>query len=224
MNQPLILWGATGQAHVIYEFADRVGYEVVALFDNNPEAVSPWPNVPLYHGQAGFETWRDQHPGDCAFAVAIGGHHGAVRLSIHQQLLAAGLSPATLIHPTAYVARDATLGPGCQVLAQATVCAGTTLGKQCIINTAASIDHESILEDGVHLAPGARLAGCVHIGQHTMVGLGSVVLPRVRIGSGVIIGASTVVPRDIASSQVVYDKQNQMIRKLAPSSSASETT
>jgi acetyltransferase-like isoleucine patch superfamily enzyme len=78
------------------------------------------------------------------------------------------------------------------------------MGEACIINTAASVDHESVLGDGVHVAPGAVLTGCVQVGDHSMIGAGAVVLPRIKIGKDVVVGAGAVVTRDIMDGKVVY--------------------
>jgi hypothetical protein len=50
----IIFWGATGHAKVLRELTGHLDYELVALFDNNPEAMSPFRDVPLYHGVEGF--------------------------------------------------------------------------------------------------------------------------------------------------------------------------
>ena len=46
-----------------------------------------------------------------------------------------------------------------------------------IVNTGASVDHECVIGDAVHLAPGARLAGRVTVGEAAWVGIGAVVKP-----------------------------------------------
>jgi len=55
---------------------------------------------------------------------------------------------------------------------------GVGPGEGCIINTSASVDHECRLEAGVHVAPGARLAGCVTAGRYATIYMGAVVLPE----------------------------------------------
>jgi len=205
MLKPIIFWGASGQARVLREFIESSGYELVALFDNNPAASSPFPEIPLYYGVPGFTRWRQTCP-DATIAglVAIGGSSGQARLDIQRFLERQGIQPATVVHPTAFVASSAVLAQGCQGLAQAAVCADGALGAACIGNTAASLDHETILGDGVHVAPGARIAGCVTIGDDTLIGIGAIVLPRIRIGRHVIVGAGTVVTKDIPDGKVVY--------------------
>ena len=81
------------------------------------------------------------------------------------------------------------------------------------MNTNASVDHECRLADGVHVAPGARIAGCVEIGRCAMVGIGAVILPRLRIGEGAIVGAGAVVTRDVPDRAVVYGNPARIVRQ-----------
>ncbi len=213
MLNPLIIWGAKGQALVLQEFVERLGYRLIAVFDNVAGSTSPFPNVPIHHGEDGFLHWRKENEHlPVSGAVAIGGQRGHDRLKLQNLLKAHGVNPAILIHPVAYVATTALLGEGCQVLAHATVGAGATLGSACIINTAASVDHECVLGDGVHLAPGSRLAGEVHVGQCSLIATGAVVLPRVRIGMNCIIGAGAVVTKDVPDNTVFYGHPARFIR------------
>jgi acetyltransferase EpsM len=65
-----------------------------------------------------------------------------------------------------------------------------------IINTNASVDHECVLENFVHISPGAILTGNVHVGEGTHIGAGATVIPGVRIGKWCTIGAGSVIIRD----------------------------
>ncbi len=200
--QPFVLWGATGQAIVLAEFLPALGFAVVALFDNDPAAVSPLDGVPLL-SPATFSAWCAQRPG-LAGAIAVGGSRGRDRLALAARFDAVGVALPVLIHPAAYVARDATLGAGTQILAGAVVGARARIGRCCIVNTRASVDHESELGDGVHVAPGATLAGCVQIAAGAFVGTGASVIPRCRIGRDAVVGAGAVVVRDVADGATVY--------------------
>ena len=167
MLTPIVFWGAKGHAKVLREFAGRCGYELVAVFDNDPHIAPPFGDVPLYYGRAGFAAWRQAHPDlRAACAVAIGGARGRDRVALLELLAGDGLTPATLLHPSAVIAADARIAPGAQVLAGAVLSVEVTLGKASIINTSASVDHESVLGEGVHVAPGATLAGRVTVGDY----------------------------------------------------------
>ena len=200
-----VLWGSSGHAKVLDEAISRQGGEVFCLFDNSPFANSVLPGVPLLGGVDAFMSWTGARPMDQEiFAlVAIGGAHGQDRLQLQELLAKHGLRIAPLIHPLAFVADSAMLGPGTQLLAMSVVAAGVHLGAGCIVNHKASIDHECIIADGVHVAPGATICGCVTVGTNSMIGAGAVVMPRLKIGRDSIIGAGAVVTRNVPDGVVV---------------------
>jgi sugar O-acyltransferase (sialic acid O-acetyltransferase NeuD family) len=202
MTAELIFWGAGCQAKVLRECFQ--GMTVTAVFDNDPDLRSPFAGVPLYHGRKGFEDWLRQQPkAPSGFLVAIGGDRGKDRIAIQDYLEEHGLTALVARHRTAFVAADAQIGAGTQILAQSAVCVEARIGRGCIVNTGATVDHECILGDGVHVAPGAHLAGCVQVGAFAMIGIGAVVLPRLRIGEGAIIGAGAVVTKNVEANSIM---------------------
>jgi sugar O-acyltransferase (sialic acid O-acetyltransferase NeuD family) len=187
----------------------------VGVFDDTPNLPPPFSDVPLYYSWAGFQEWigAQDLQSDIGFAIAIGNPHGRIRLHFQERLIAEGLKPITIAHPTAWIADNATIGIGCQILAGAIVAPEARLGQQVIINTRASVDHECVLEDGVELAPGATLCGLVHAGVNAWICAGATVLPRVKIGADAVVGAGAVVVRDIVDGVTVVGVPAKPIRK-----------
>jgi len=209
----IIFWGATGQAKVLRELLGDDGPRLVAVFDNSPTVAPPFADIPLYRGRDGFVAWRALHEERLLRClVAIGGDRGRDRVELQQFLIEAGLEPHVAVHRTAFVAGNAQLGPGSQILAHASVCVDARLGTACIVNTSASVDHECILGDGVHVGPGAHVAGCVEIGDYVMIGTGANILPRVRIGAGAVVGAGSVVLRDVPENATVIGNPGRITR------------
>ena len=212
-----ILWGATGQAIVLEELLNSQNSKVVALFENNLAVTSPFSQIPLFFRKEGFEEWllkqaTKQKP---YFLVAIGGSHGDSRAHIFQYLESKGLTPQTVIHQTAFVACNAQIGRGCQILAQSSVCAKVILGDSVIVNTGASIDHETVVGDFVHIAPRATICGSVNIGKQAFIGANATVLPCITIGENSIIGAGSVVIKDIPQYVVAYGNPAKVIKTIA---------
>lgn len=209
----MIFWGATGHAKVLRECLQHFGSQLLALFDNNESLISPFPDVPLYIGQQGFHEWlKIKANPRTGFLVAIGGNKGKDRLEIQEYLESHHLIPGLVQHPKAFVADDVKIGLGSQILASASVCANTVIGRGCIINTGAIVDHECILENGVHICPGATLAGCVHVGRYAMIGTGAVILPRIKIGEMSTVGAGSVVIQNVPPGAVVVGNPARVIR------------
>jgi sugar O-acyltransferase (sialic acid O-acetyltransferase NeuD family) len=200
----IIFWGATGQAKVLHEALTDSAYRLVAIVDNRVIS-SPLPGVLMLHGEPGLRRFLAQRsPGsELHCAAAIGGDRGADRLALFDLMVSLGLLPLTVVHPRAFVARDAVYGLGCQLLAQSAVCAGAELGRCVIVNTAASVDHDCLLGDGVHIGPGAHLAGEVVVGARVFIGTGAVVLPRLHIGEEATVGAGAVVTQDVPPGATV---------------------
>jgi sugar O-acyltransferase (sialic acid O-acetyltransferase NeuD family) len=215
-NAPYILWGSAGHAKVLAGMIALQGGRVVALFDNNPQAVSALPGVPLFIGKDHFLRWLDAsgYRDNLRGLVAIGGARGRDRLEIQAMFRQQKVRVEPLLHPYAAVCSSASLGAGTQVLAQAVVAADARLGDACIVNHRASVDHECVLGDGVHLAPGATLCGEVFIGDNVLVGAGAVVLPRLRIGENTVVGAGAVVTRDLPPGVIAVGNPARVVRTI----------
>ena len=200
----ILFWGATGQSRVLHEALQKSA-TLVALVDNRKLGETHL-GVPLLHGEMELDHWLAQRISNkkLHFAVAVGGARGRDRLMLMDALEHRGLVVHSIIHRTAFVASNAVIGDGAQILAQAAVCSGVQLGRGVIVNTAASVDHDCEIGDGVHVAPGARLAGEIKVGKRAFIGIGAVILPRLTIGDDAIVGAGTVVIRDVpAGTKVV---------------------
>lgn len=201
---PVLFWGGTGQAKVLRPIIERSGHLLVVVIDDTPDLPRPFQDVDLRQGEVGFREWLEGRPGDrLGFAITIGNPHGAVRLRLHDHLVSAGLVPVSAVHETAIIAEDCIIGEGIQVMAGAIIQPLVKIGRQCIINTKASIDHECVLGDGVEIAPGATLCGDVQVGDHAWIGAGATVLPRISIGKDAVVGAGAVVTRDVRPGETV---------------------
>ncbi|MBP0581871.1 acetyltransferase [Labrys sp. LIt4] len=201
----VVLWGGTGHSRVLRELLSHLGITVSAVIDNR-EIEPPFAGVETIRGIEGLKSWLDRRD-DCSikpsYALAIGGGYGRDRLAIAQDLDALGLPPISLVHPTAMIASDAVVGLGSQVLIGATVATCVQVGRCSIINSRASVDHDCIIGDGVHIGPGATLCGQIEVGDGVFVGAGATVLPRIKIGSDATVGAGAVVTKDVPAGSTI---------------------
>lgn len=210
----MILWGGTGQAKVLRPIIEHYGSKVAAVFNDLPDSEAPLAGIPFFHGQESFKAWiADKDRASLGFAIAIGNPHGRVRLRLHQWLIEEKLRPVTIAHPTAFIDPGAVIGEGSQIMAGAIVLAEARLGRQCIINTKASVDHEDALGDGVEVAPGATLCGCVEVGVNGWIGAGAVILPRLRVGADAVVGGGAVVTKDVPAGTTVVGNPARPIKR-----------
>ena len=195
--------GASGHGRVVADIAALLGYDEIEFYDDDPslQTCGGWPVV----GVSG-----DCDPADSQVFVAIG------RPEVRRRLMASmgGAEMPVLVHPRAVVARDVRLGRGSVVMAGAVVNPGARLGQGVIINTCASVDHDCVLEDYVHIAVGAHLCGADRIGARTWVGAGATVSNNVEICADCMIGAGSVVVRSITRPGVYFGVPAALHRQM----------
>lgn len=135
------------------------------------------------------------------------------RAALHQRLAQRGYSFATVVHPSAVVGRATELGEGSQIMARAVVQCGGRIGRNVVVNTAASLDHDVVIGDDAFIAPGAVLCGAVELGRGAFVGAGAVLLPGVRIGADAVIAAGAVVCVEVPAGGLVSGVPARLHRK-----------
>lgn len=195
----LILWGASGHASVVADVVRLAGqFEIAGLIDD----WNPQPRTVLAGQVLGASDLLPKLRGEGVTHVLIAVGNNVARRQLAKRALELGFALATAIHPRATIAGQTTLGPGAVIMAGAVVNPGVVIGANVIINTCASVDHDCVLGDGVHICPGARLAGNVTVGDGTMVGVGACVRDRISIGENCIIGAGAAVVSDIPAGSV----------------------
>jgi sugar O-acyltransferase (sialic acid O-acetyltransferase NeuD family) len=124
-----------------------------------------------------------------------------------------GMQLVSAIHPSAIILPEAKLDDGIWVNARATVGYKAEIGAGALINTGVQIDHHTIVEECCQLDPGVVTAGntvlktCCHL--HT----GSILINRISIGANSIIGAGTVVIKDVPPDCTVVGVPGRIIKK-----------
>ena len=80
---------------------------------------------------------------------------------------------------------------------------GSRIGKNSIVNTKASVDHDCIIGDHVHISPGVTLSGGVTVGSTVHIGSGATIIQGMRIGDNCLVAAGAVVISPLLDSVTV---------------------
>jgi len=201
---PLIGLGAGGHARVVLDVLGFLPqYEVKGLLDPNPAlAGQTWQGIPILGGDDLLPVLKAQGIGH--FFVGVGSVADLrPRRKLYEMACTAGLEPAMIVHPGAYVSAAAVVGRGATVMVRTVINSGACLGENVIVNTSATIEHDCSIGAHAHIATGAVLAGGVTVGEGTHVGVGAVVRQGICIGAGCVVGAGAVVVKDVADGMVV---------------------
>jgi sugar O-acyltransferase (sialic acid O-acetyltransferase NeuD family) len=203
MTKRLILVGCGAFARELINWVEDLAdlgksITVSGFLDDNTNALQGFPySVPSL---GTISTFTPQ-PGD-QLLMAIG--DPKAKKSLFVELKNKGATFATLIHPSAVVARSARLGEGVVLCPQAFVSADAVVGDLCAINGNASVGHDVQLGNFSTLSSHVDLTGWVQVEECVFFGSGARVLPKVKIGTGARIGAGAVVMRSVPADTVVY--------------------
>ena len=182
----MIIYGASGHGKVILEILESNNDSNIRVWDD-AEKPPMW-QYPVERPYAAGEALPDK------MVISIG-------VNATRKKVAARWAPVatfgTAIHTDAYLSRRATVGEGTVVMAGVRVNPDVRIGRHCIVNTCASIDHDCVLEDFVHISPNATLSGNVTVGEGTHIGAGASIIQGIKIGKWCTIGAGAAVIRDI---------------------------
>ncbi len=133
--------------------------------------------------------------------VALGDNSLRKKIALEAEWI--GYILESIIHPEASITATASLGAGAFVAARAVIAPDARVGRCCIVNHGAIVDHDCNIGDWAHIAPGVLLGGDVVVEEGAMVGAGAIVLPGCRIGAWAVVGAGAVVTRDVNANQCV---------------------
>ncbi len=200
--------GAGGHAKVVVSTLLAAGYEVRGILDDDPRVVGG----EILGVEISGPISRVSEFKAPRAVIAIGDNRA--RKKVAQNF--PGVEWMTVVHPTAYVHPTVRLGPGTVLFAGSIIQPQAVVGAHCIINTASSIDHDCVLADFVHIAPGVCLAGSVHLAEGAFMGIGSVVIPGVKVGPWSVVAAGAVVVNDLGPNVVAMGTPARVSRVTEP--------
>lgn len=219
-TQPsIIILGAGGHGRVVLDIIRQSGkFTPIGFLDNNAalhgRRVDGLPVLGGIDKLSQLSSLVEPANSRCSVVIAIGDN--GVRRMIAETVEAAGLELPPIIHPSAQIATNVTIGRGVVICAGALVCAHSQIGDYAILNTGCIVDHESMIGTAVHICPGVRLAGHVTLESGAFIGIGSTVIQNVRIGFEAIVGAGAVVTCNVDPMTTVVGVPAREI-KSAPS-------
>jgi sugar O-acyltransferase (sialic acid O-acetyltransferase NeuD family) len=202
MKLPILVFGSSGHASVVIDSIERQeSYEIAGLVDSFKPAGAMILGYPVLGTEAELaEIARDRK----VFGIVIAVGDNWRRAQVAARIRAAA--------PELQVARGVEICAGSVVMAGAVINCNVRIGPCCIVNTKASVDHDSSLEEFSSVAPGGTLAGNVHVGAYTAVCLQAAVAERCSIGAHSVVGAGSVVLNDLPDHVLAYGVPARVIR------------
>lgn len=194
----LIIVGASGFGREVAWLVDRINakektWNLIGFLDDNEELHGKIiNNYPVLGGTTDAAKYSE-----CFFVCAIGNARIREMLVEKLSLCNRNIKFATLIDPSVEMSNYVSIGEGTIICAHSILTVNIQIGRHVIINLDCTIGHDCEIRDFSTVYPGANISGCVSIGHTTEIGTGVQIIQEKKIGSSTIIGAGSVVVKDI---------------------------
>lgn len=190
----LIIIGASGFGREVAWLVERINrinptWNLIGFIDDNESIIGTEINGYKVLGKI---SQYSEYP-NAYFVCAVGS--SKIRKQIVQRLV--GAKFATLVDPTVETSDSNTIGEGSIICANTILTVNITIGKHVIINLDCTVGHDSVLRDFITLYPSVNVSGGANYGECVELGTGSQIIQYITIGKGTIVGAGSVVVKEL---------------------------
>ena len=194
--KPIIVLGAGGHAKVLVSILKRLDRKIIGVTDRFPDLKADVLGVSIIGDDREIIEFKPDQI-DLVNGVGMTKPGQSVRHQLAKEMRSLGFNFIQVIDPSAFIAPEAILEDGVQVMSTAVIQPGVIIRRDSIINSGAQVDHDSVVGEGSHLCPSSVLAGSVQVGKMTMIGTGSVIIPEVVVGDSQMVKAGMVVTKSM---------------------------
>jgi len=212
----IVVIGASGHGRVIIDAVERENrFRIAGIIDTFK---------PVGYSCLGYQVLGDElrlpvvirEHDICGGIIAIGDNWVRHEVADRIRCAVPDFEFVTVIHPSAQVARSARVGAGTVVMPGAIISANADIGEFCIVNTKASLDHDGRMGEFSSFAPAVTAGGEVTVKPFAAVLLGANIIHSISIGEHSVVGAGSLVLRDVPDRVLAYGLPARVIRTREP--------
>jgi sugar O-acyltransferase (sialic acid O-acetyltransferase NeuD family) len=122
---------------------------------------------------------------------------------------------ATIVHKTAFVARNASLEPGVFVMSNSYIGPSAQIGYCTLIMANSMIGHNTTVGPLCHFSVGSITSSYITIGKVSDVTLGARVLEKRKIGDYAVAGANSLITKDIPDYEIHVGSPAKFLKKVS---------
>lgn len=195
----LVIFGTGGFAREVHQLVEDINahlpaFDFLGFLDEDMSRHGT--QVHGFPVLGGIAWLGDAACGDVQVSVAIG--NPAAKRKVINAIAGVTAAPlATLIHPRAWIGNRVSIGAGSIVCAGALITTDIAIGRAVIVNIGSTVGHDAALHDYVTVAPTVNISGAVVVGEGVDLGTGATIIQGKHIGAWTIVGAGSVVIRNI---------------------------
>ncbi len=184
------------------------GWDVLGFLDSDPALASKQVGgIPVLGG----DDWYRQNHSTVRFVCAIG--DPSARSKAVERLLAMDAKFVSVSHPSVRIPGSVEIGVGTVIMSGTEFTTDVKIGSHVVIYLNCAITHDVCVDDFCLIASGCNLSGAAVLKTGVQLGAGVSVAPRQRIGAWAIVGAGSVVVKDIPANSTAVGNPCRVIEQ-----------
>lgn len=109
----------------------------------------------------------------------------------------------TLIHPSVNFSDTSSIGKGCIICSGSAVSVNTVIGNHCVFNISVTLGHDCTIGNYVSVMSGSCISGHVLVKDNAYLATNCTVVPKMKVGEHAVVGAGSVVLRNVRDNTTV---------------------
>ena len=213
--QKIVIFGTGELAQRIFFYLKNSEDEVVAFSANKSNIDS---NELLGLPVVEFENIEQKYPPEkfSMFIALAYSDMNKKRAKFFDEAKSKGYELYSYVHPSTKIWDEFEMGENCFILAENIIQPFVKIEDNVLIGSNNLISHNTVIEKNCFLTSNITLGGHITIGANSFVGLSATINQRVKIGKECIIGAGTLITKDVNDKEVYAENSS---KKLPQSSS-----
>lgn len=205
----MVILGAKGFAKEVLEVLHQNQYaNQIYFFDDVTD------NLP--GSQFGFPILKSKDEvnrifnGNFDFTLGLG--NPVYRKKLYESFISLGGKVQSTISPFARIGHfDNHLAEGLNIMTGVVITNSVSIGKGTLINLNCTIGHDTVIEDFVEISPGSHISGNCYIGENAQLGTNCTILPKIKIGKNVRVGAGSVITKDVPDNVTIVGVPGKIV-------------
>ncbi|ALU43233.1 NeuD/PglB/VioB family sugar acetyltransferase [Pseudoalteromonas rubra] len=204
MNKvPVVLIGGGGHAAGLAEILTQQNRQILAVVA--PELSPSLRQLAEFTHHSNDEDVLNYDKHQVELVNGIGAMpYKSLRQKIYKRFKKDGYKFAQVIANSANISANVRLAEGVQIMQNAVVCIGSSVGENSIVNTSSTIDHDCSIGMHCHIAPGVTMSGQVRIEDGVHVATGASIINNITIGENAIVGVGASLTKSLAKNCIAY--------------------
>ena len=213
--QHIVIFGASSHGSVVLDCLEKEGkYRVVGFIDSYKPKGSCQNGYQILGSEDDLPYLCDAH-NISGGIVAIGDNTIRKNVVDTIQRIVPEFTFVSTVHPSALLGKDVRIGKGVAILTGVIINTNSKVGDFCILNTNSVLEHDGLMEAYSSLAPGVYTGGQFRLGKFSAIGLRTNIIDNITIEEHTVIGAGSLVLKNIGDHLVAYGAPAKVIRVRA---------